>query len=335
MTESLNIYLAPFQSITTHTFRKVYSRHFRGVSKYYTPFFAKIDHESRLSARKERELQHLEKGYPEVVPQILSKDAAEIKRFARICAERGFKELNWNLGCPMPQVADKKRGSGMLPYPEMVDQLLQELMPDLPLKLSVKCRLGYLSPDEIFKLLPVFNSYPIHELTVHGRIGKQLYSGTVDLERTAEAYRLAEIPFVYNGDIFQYSDYQQVLELMPGIDHLMLGRGILCNPFLTNEILGSPIDGERRKILKAFLDDLYFEYRREYNDRLSPLDLLKEYWDYLMNWFDDPAKVKRIIKKAQGFDEYEEAVRKIFDERDASRQLIRELPTPYKTAQGT
>lgn len=330
----MNIYLAPFQSITTHTFRKVYARHFRGISKYYTPFFAKIDHDTRLSSRKERELQHLEKGFPEVVPQILSKDAAEILRFARICAVRDFKELNWNLGCPMPQVADKKRGSGMLPFPEMVDQILQEVMPYFPLNLSIKCRLGYESPDEIFKLMPVFNSYPVYELTVHGRIGKQLYSGSVDIEHTAEAFSLSMIPFIYNGDIFQYSDYQNVLGKMPAIENLMLGRGILCNPFLTDEILGNPFAGDKLKILRTFLDDLYFEYRRVYNDRLSPLDLLKEYWDYLMNWFDDPVKVKRIIKKAQNFNEYEDAVKRIFDERDASGSLTQELPTPYKTAQG-
>ncbi len=312
----MNIYLAPFQSITTHIFRKVYARHFQGISKYYTPFFAQINHDIKLSAKKERELQHLEKGFPEVVPQILSKDAVEILKFARICAKKGFKELNWNLGCPMPQVADKRRGSGMLPFPEMVDQILKEVMPDFPLKLSIKCRIGYESADEIFKLMPVFNSYPVYELTVHGRIGKQLYSGAVDLENSAKAFSLSKIPFVYNGDIFQYSDYKNVLERMPALDTLMLGRGILSNPFLTGEILGVPVEGDRRKMLRSFLDDLYFEYRRFYNDRLSTLDLLKEYWDYLMNWFDDPVKVKRIIKKSQDFDEYEDAVKQIFDEMD-------------------
>ncbi len=327
------IYLAPFQSVTTHTFRKVFTRHFTGVSKCYTPFFAKIDHESRLSPRKERELQHLEKGYPEVVPQILSKDPDEILRFARICAAKGYKELNWNLGCPMPQVADKRRGSGMLPYPEMVDDILGKIMAEMPVRFSIKCRLGYYSPDEIVNLMPVFNSYPLHELTLHGRLGKQLYSGNVDTESTAGAYRMCKVPFVYNGDVFGYQDYKNLTQKMPGIDKMMLGRGILGNPFLLNEITGLTIEGDRVDSLKAFVDDLYYEYRRTYNDRLTCLDLLKEYWDYLlMYWFDNPLKVKRLIKKVQDFDEYEDMARQIFDRRGDSSSLIRELPILYKTA---
>ncbi len=299
--------------------------------KYYTPFFAKIDHESRISSRKERELQHIGPGFPEVVPQILSKDPAEILRFARICAERGFRELNWNLGCPWPQVADKKRGSGILPHPELVEMILQVVMRDIPLKLSIKCRLGYSSPDEIFKLMPLFNSYPVYELTVHGRIGKQLYSGKVDLVTTAKACTLSVNTFVYNGDIFGYSDYQEVMQKMPAINCIMLGRGALCNPFLPEEMQGIKIEEDKRQRLHAFLDDLYFEYRRNFDDRLSVLDLLKEYWDYLMNWFNDPVKVKRIIKKVQDFEEYEAAVRRIFDQ----MEIIQAPPTLYKTAQGT
>ncbi|MBK9356299.1 MAG: tRNA-dihydrouridine synthase [Bacteroidales bacterium] len=50
----------------------------------------------------------------EVVPQVLSKSAGEIIWLAQVCEQLGFKELNWNLGCPYPQVANKKRGSGIL-----------------------------------------------------------------------------------------------------------------------------------------------------------------------------------------------------------------------------
>lgn len=310
------IYLAPFQSITTHTFRQVYARHFHCVSKFYTPYFAKIDHDTRLSARKEQQLQHLPGG-PEVVPQILSKDAGEIVRFARICAGLGFKELNWNLGCPYPQVANKRRGSGLLPYPETVKEILDTIMPVMPLRFSVKCRLGYASADEIYRLSDVFNGYPIHELTIHGRIGRQLYTGIADHHALAAVAPLLSLPLVHNGDIRSTGDFNTVKDLLPQVNRWMIGRGVLVNPFLPEEIVknySAPTDANRRKRFKAFMDDLYATYLTDMDRRHSILSVLKEYWDYAEQSFEDPVRVNRLIKKAKTFDEYQIAVDRVFDE---------------------
>lgn len=313
MVSDNQLYLAPFQGITGHTFRKVYACHFRGINKYYTPFFSKIDHDTRLSARKEKELQHLRNEFPELVPQILSKDPAEILRFARICESRGFKELNWNLGCPFPQVAHKKRGSGMMPYPDLVNDILEKVMPSIPLKFSIKCRLGYEHPDEIFEMIPVFNQFPIHELTLHGRIGRQLYSGSVDMDRLLKVIPLLRIPFVFNGDILSKSTFDAASKQMPGVNKWMIGRGVLINPFLPADIKGVIDYPDRRAKLRLFMDDLYYAYRVDMNDRLTILNVLKEYWGFLFQWFENPQKVTRIIKKVKTFDEYEDAVKRIFE----------------------
>ncbi len=319
MKPAIQLYLAPFQGITTHTFRRVYARYFQNVTKYYTPFFAKIDHVSRISTRKANELQHLTISTAEIVPQILSKDAAEILRFAHICASLGFKELNWNLGCPYPQVADKKRGSGMLPYPDMISDILDHVMPSMPIRFSIKCRLGYAKPDEFNALIPVFNAYPIHELAVHTRVGKQLYSGETHKEFLLGVLPLIKVPFVYNGDIFSADDFYRLSSMMPNVERWMIGRGILGNPFLPDEIYKTGNHANRKETLQRFMDDLYYGYRSDMSDRLTLLNVLKEYWDYLFTWFDNPDKVKRIIKKAKSFDEYEDAVKRIFQEFDESK----------------
>lgn len=303
------IYLAPFQGITTHTFRRVFAKHFSGVDKYYTPFFAKIDHETRLSANKLFELQHLNQGSPEVVPQILSNDPEEILRFARIIQRLRFNELNWNLGCPWPQVTRKKRGSGLLSYPAQIDSILLKIMPAMPFRFSIKCRLGYESSDEIYQLLPVFNSYEIHELTVHGRIGRQLYDGVANNQMISEIYKQFKSTFVHNGDILTKDDFQKVSAMMPQVNHWMIGRGLLQNPFLAEELTGVTDYGDKKQRFINYLDDLYFAYRQDKNDRLTVLDVLKEYWDYLFPLFNEPQKVKRLIKKAGTFDEYERAVK--------------------------
>ncbi|MGE5384173.1 MAG: tRNA-dihydrouridine synthase family protein [Omnitrophica WOR_2 bacterium] len=309
-----HIYLAPFQGITNAVFRRVFFQHFNGISKSYTPFFAQIDHETRLSPRKEHELRGQDEGFPELVPQILSKDPVEILRFAHICKSRGFKELNWNIGCPWPQVADKKRGSGLLPFPEMIDDILHVVMSSMPLQFSIKCRLGYLNPEEVINLIPVFNKYPLHEITVHGRIGKQLYSGNIDHEIMSKIIPLIKAPFVYNGDIFTVEDFKGLSDKYTTVKRWMIGRGLLKNPFLAEEILGNEVIADKNKRLYSFLVDMYLSYRTDMQDRLTLLNILKEYWDYLGPSFNNEIKVKRLIKKVKTFKEYEDAVNKIFDE---------------------
>lgn len=314
MPEQHSIYLAPFQGITGVTFRRVFVKHFQGVDKLFTPFFTTIHHNSKLPARKLAELGNPHENGIEVVPQILSKDADEIIRFARFCENLGFSEINWNLGCPYPQVANKKRGSGMLPYPEMIDEILRKVTDEVAVRFSVKCRLGYLSSDEIFELIPVFNKYNIPELTIHARIGKQLYTGVPDHEKFNQSVSLLTIPVVYNGDIFTKSDFIYFSNKFSAINTWMIGRGLLYDPFLPADCKGLPVATDRKAHIRKFIDDLYFGYRRQMNDNLSAISVLKEYWSYLAISFNDPHKVFKKIKKVNAFDEYEAAVSWVFDE---------------------
>lgn len=314
MTPGPSIYLAPFQGITGVTFRSVFVKHFKGVDKLFTPFFTTIQHNNKLPARKLIELGNPSESGIEVVPQILSKDADEIIRFADFCHMQGFRELNWNLGCPYPQVANKKRGSGMLPYPEMVDEILKKATSETDIKFSVKCRLGYFSAQELFALIPVFNQYSISEITIHARIGKQLYSGEPDQETFIKAISLLTIPAVYNGDIFSVNDFHTLSSLIPDINAWMIGRGVLSDPFLPAIIKDLPLPDNRKAHIRQFIDDLYFEYRKLKNDNLAVIGNLKEYWHYLAESFNDPHKVFKHLKKPNSFDEYEDAVSRVFGE---------------------
>lgn len=308
------IYLAPFQGITGATYRAVYSRHFQGVDKLFTPFFTGIHKDAKLPARKQAELGNTFENGVEVIPQILSKDADEIILFSRFCEKLGFKEINWNLGCPYPQVANKKRGSGMLPFPEMVDEILDKVMTETAIRFTVKCRLGYFSPLEIFSLIPIFNRHKIDELTIHARIGKQLYSGEPDQENFQNAISQLTVPVVYNGDIFSLSDNNRLRNRYPEINAWMIGRGILADPFLPAIIKGTHIGSDNQAHIRRFMDDLYFAYRKHTNDKLSSLGILKEYWHYLAESFNDPHQVFKKIKKVSRFGEYEDAVSFVFRE---------------------
>ena len=311
------IYLAPFQGITTYTYREVYTKHFGGVDKLFTPFFTGIQKPNSL-AKRAFEFNFPTQNKVEVIPQMLSKDADEITRFANFCEKKGFNEVNWNLGCPYPRVANKKRGSGMLPYPDMVGEILNIVMPNISNKFSIKCRLGYFSEDEIISLMKVYNSFNISELTIHARIGKQLYTGDVNIEAFERAVAISNIPIVYNGDIFTIEDFHKFNEGLLEINNWMIGRGILVDPFLPMKIKGqvdSNIVEQGERVYK-FITDLYLAYRKKNNDRLQAIGAIKELWSYLAYSFNDPHKVLNSIKKTSSFDKYEEAVAYVFKEFD-------------------
>lgn len=309
------IYLAPFQGITGYVYREVFANHFPTVNKFFTPFFTNV-YKHKSFEKKGKEIEKTHHSSCPVTPQILSNDAEEIIRFGNFCAERGFDEINWNLGCPFPRVASKKRGSGLLPYPDLVDTILSLAIPKIPIKLSIKCRLGYHSPAEIFNLLDTFEAHQISELIIHTRIGKQVYKGEVDHSSFERVIERTKLPLVYNGDIFSVEDYLILSEKFSSINKWMIGRGLLVDPFLAGDIRNkntSQIES-RGQIIRRFVEDLYYAYRKSSNDRLHSINIMKELWEYLSFSFNFSGRVFSLIKKTKSFDDYEDAVARVFDE---------------------
>lgn len=312
MTLSEKIYLAPFQGITTYTYREVYTKYFGGVDKIYTPFFTG-NQKPNSETKKAFEFNFVRQNNIEVVPQILSKDANEIIAFANFCKKKGYNEINWNLGCPYPRVANKKRGSGMLPYPKMVEEILKTTIPEIDINFSVKCRLGYFNDNEILDIISIFNSFKIYELTIHARVGKQLYKGNVRLEATKKASLMSNSDVVYNGDVFSTKDFEKLRDKLL-LSKWMIGRGVLVDPFLPMKIKNSCAYNlmEQKEIAYKFITDIYLAYRKKRNNKSQAIGPVKELWSFMSYSFNNPQKVFNSIKKTRSFDEYEEVVAYVF-----------------------
>ncbi|MBQ8957453.1 MAG: tRNA-dihydrouridine synthase family protein [Bacteroidales bacterium] len=353
MNPTVQLSLGPFQGITDAPFRNVFKRHFGGIDKFYTPFFTGIHKESNAKNLQGEEIDPRCNDVKTLTPQILSTDAEEILRFAKQCEQLGYKEINLNMGCPFPRVANKKRGCGLLPYPDMVSVMFERIFDQIgDMKFSVKCRLGYCSPDEIEAIIPIFNRFPLSELIIHPRIGKQLYKGEADVERFAALIPYINAPLVYNGDIFSVDEFERILGVIESsslvrwrvkpamtpigtmsprdviagadpqspalINQFMLGRGILANPFLAEQIKNGVADArgaslqEKNERLHNYVLDLYEDRLRHAGGSPKVLGRMKELWSYLMNDFEEPQAVWRKIKKINALKEYEDAVEEIF-----------------------
>ena len=94
----------------------------------------------------------------------------------------------------------------------------------------------------------------------------------------------------------------------------MLGRGLLTNPFLAEQIKNIDNQQDKKQRLHNFVVDLYVERLHHAGGSPKIIGSMKELWKYMMNIFDDPQNVWRKVKKVNHLDEYETAVEAIFNE---------------------
>lgn len=299
--------LAPFKGLTTKVFRNAFTRHF-GDFTWYAPFISGLGQES-IHTDKLRDILPKSANLSETIPQILSTDAREIILLGKTLHRHGYDHLNWNLGCPFSRIASKKKGSGLLPYPEDLDRILETVFKELPVRLSIKTRLGYRSPGEILKVMEVLNRYPIHLLIIHARIGTQIYSGEPDLEGFSQCLEVSKLPLAYNGDIIHCSRFLEFRQTFPSINTWMIGRGALINPFLPLEITGLNLeDAEKRQRLIDFHRELLQEGLQSGSPEARLLGSVKAVWYYMAGMFSNPGKLFSAIKITGTLSQYQQVL---------------------------
>lgn len=309
----MKLFLAPLQGLTVAHYRNIYAELFGGIDAYYAPFIT-TNHmrKTRSSLFKDIEPLANKEGLT-VVPQLLSNNGEDFKFFATTIAKMGYEEVNWNIGCPYPTVTKKIKGSGIMPYPDMVRSVLDEACKGDTYKVSVKMRLGLHDLDEGLTLMELLNTYPLKNVIIHGRTGDQKYNGTVDLDSFEALYRTCNHEVIYNGDIYTYEDYVRISDRFPEINSFMLGRGALRDPFLPSIIKNNGQHKENELVIIRQLHDEVFAY---YEEKLSGdrhlIDRMKEFWIYLSTHMDSSGKLFKKIKKCKNRLEYLTVVSHIF-----------------------
>lgn len=273
--------LAPMQGLTELLFRRTYEECFPGAIALAISPFISLTHGNLAEAwdKIDDVLPERNVGSIPVIPQILGKEPEEFIELANRLHEVGYDEVNWNMGCPMRKVTGKHRGSGILPYPDEVRQILDAIMPHLHTRLSVKVRLGLKDKEEIFRLVPILNDYPLASVTVHPRLGRQQYGGVPDMESFARLLPMLKAPVIYNGDILTTADARRINERYPKVADIMVGRGVLYSPTLPLEIGGAVLsDEERLHHAHLFVRRLIEAIDHELPTEQSRIRKKKEYW---------------------------------------------------------
>lgn len=300
----MRYYFAPLEGLTDSIYRRLHHQYFSGVDRYYMPFLSPTVHRT-LTHREDRELPMADSVDFTAIPQLLTKVPEDFLWAARQCADRGYAEVNLNVGCPSGTVVSKGKGSGMLRDAEGLDRFLDAVFQDSPLPISVKTRLGMERAEEFPALLEVFNRYPIEELTIHPRVRKQFYDGGVDMEMFRYAAEHSTNPLCYNGDITSPGQAEALQQAYPALEAVMIGRGLVADP-------GMLQGGTDVRALEGFMNALLEEYTVSFGGSRNAMFRLKENWGFLHSRFEGVDKLWKQLRKTTDLEEYKRITAEIF-----------------------
>jgi tRNA-dihydrouridine synthase B len=301
-------YFAPLQGFTDFVYRRGYSQVFSGIDAFFIPYISVKNNE--ILRKYEKEVLHANNPQTRVIPQVLAASSDEILFLSNYLSALGYTEINLNLGCPYPMVTKRGMGSGLLPYPDKIEQILTAFFKNSDLKLSVKMRAGLASATEIEKVVPVLNQFPLSEVILHPRIAKQLYSGEIIESAFEFAAASLKHRLVYNGDLNTVDDYHRIYQKFGQTNCFMLGRGVLMNPFLPAQIKGFGLsETEKKEKLAEFHNLVFEEYLKVMDNPGNALNKMKQFWIYFSYNFPEQRKCFKLINKANGLNKYHVAVK--------------------------
>lgn len=292
----MRYYFAPMEGITDSIYRRIHHKYFPGIDRYYMPFLSPTIHRT-LTHKEDRELPMADSVGFVAIPQILTKVPEDFLWAAEQCRDRGYTEVNLNVGCPSGTVVSKGKGSGMLRNAEELDHFLEEVFRKSPLPISVKTRLGLENPEEFPALLEVFNRYSITELMVHPRVRKDFYKEPVREDWFRYAYENSKNPLCYNGNLITKEQSDAIAARYPGVESVMVGRALIADP-------GMFSGGTTHAALEGFLAELTAEYVEAFGSARNAMFRLKENWGFLRHRFEGSEKLWKQLRKTTDIAEF-------------------------------
>jgi tRNA-dihydrouridine synthase len=305
---------SPLQGFTDFRFRNAFHHYFGGIDTFYAPYI-RLNGKLEIKASYERDLLPKNNHVPVLIPQVMTNDADEFLFVSKYVQSLGYTELNWNLGCPYPMVTKRCMGSGLINDADRIDEVLKKVHNESDITVSMKMRMGYDEPTEILDVFPVLDKYPIKNVAIHARIGKQLYKGGVDLDSFENCLNQANHKIYYNGDVTSVASYKTLQERFPTIDHWMIGRGLIADPFLPQMIKDNSFDypEDRFERFRDFHDTLLSDYTEALSGDSHIILKMYHFWEYFVQALADTHKTLKKVKKAKTIDAYQDAVSALID----------------------
>lgn len=236
----MKILLAPMQGVLDAPMRSIYTS-VGGYDRCVTEFLRISQGVLPRRTFKLHAPELLQSGKtPYGIPvyfQLLGSHPELMALNAQRAVELGAPGIDLNFGCPSKTVNKSGGGSILLREPHRVESIIRSVRESIPAStpLTAKIRLGYEDSSLALENALAAQAGGACELTVHARTKKQGYKPPAHWEYLALIREQLEIDMIANGEVWNLQDYLRCRDIS-GIEHIMLGRGAIANPFLAMQI---------------------------------------------------------------------------------------------------
>jgi len=269
------VVLAPMAGICNSAFRKIIKE--MGCGLIYAEMVS--DKALFYQSKKTMDMLYMEEEERPIVQQIFGSDVESFVVAAKYVENAMHPDIiDINMGCPVPKVAVRAQaGASLLKNPEKVREIVSAVVSAVSVPVTVKIRSGW---DEhsinAVEIAQICEEAGASAICIHGRTRSQGYTGKVDYEIIRKVKKSVSIPVIGNGDIVDIQSLEAMLQT--GVDAVMIGRGVLGNPWLiancvsyleNGSILPAPTFEERIDLCLKHLDNL----ERLKNEHLAVLEI--------------------------------------------------------------
>lgn len=298
-----NILLAPMAGVTDLSFRKI-------CKKYGNPGLVCTEMISSkglyYNDKKTEQFLELNEEKRPIAIQIFGSDSKIMGETAKIVEQYG-DIIDINMGCPAPKVVKNGDGSKLLLNLKLIEQIVEEVVKNTNKPVTVKIRKGWNDENVVaVEAAQIIEQAGAKSITIHGRTREQYYSGQVDLDVIKKVKEHVKIPVIGNGDVKTADDARKMFEFT-GVDGIMIGRGILGEPWKIRDIMYelekiAPViektPKEKFEIIKEHIE-LAVQEKGEY---VGIREMRKHVCWYLKN-LKDSSKVRQAINQIENKEE--------------------------------
>lgn len=256
--------LAPMAGIGNSSFRKIIKK--MGAGLIYAEMVS--DKALFYKNKKTVDMLYMEEMERPITQQIFGSDKESFVSAAKFIYENMHPDIiDINMGCPVPKVAVRAQaGSALLKNPEKIKDIVSSVVASVPIPVTVKIRSGWDSEHiNAVEVAKICEEAGASAICVHPRTRSQGYSGKADWSIIKQVKDAVSIPVIGNGDITTIYDAKRMID-ETNCDLVMVGRGVLGNPWLIkqinayledNVILPDPTPIERIDMCLEHLHNLY------------------------------------------------------------------------------
>jgi tRNA-dihydrouridine synthase B len=248
--------IAPMAGMTDTAFRRLVKRH-GGCGLVVTEMVSA----EGLIRGIDRTLEYAEYTEEErpISIQIFGGDPDKMAAAAQIVEGMGADIVDVNMGCPVPKIAKHNAGCSLMREPEHAASVIGAMAKAVSIPVTVKMRAGW-NDDErnAPTLAKMIEDSGAAAVAVHGRTAAQSYSGSADWDLVARIADALTIPVFGSGDCIEP---EQIVDRMrAGVEGVLVGRGVLRNPWILSQATELAAGREPRPVTEEDRGRFLLEY---------------------------------------------------------------------------